>query len=75
MLAALEALEAEWKDAPLPVEADELTQAGVTVAVAWAFIQLMVPDRVPAAVYPRLVAYSAAAEQLGVFRELPMDAV
>lgn len=48
LLAAVEALEAEWKDAPLPVEENELTQAGVTVAVAWAFIQLMVADRVPA---------------------------
>ena len=75
LLAAVEALEAEWKDAPLPVDQNELTQAGVTVAVAWAFIQLMVPDRVPAADYPRLVAYSAAAEQLSAFRELPMDAV
>jgi hypothetical protein len=35
----------------------------------------MVADRVPAADYPRLVAYSVAAEQLGAFRELPMDAV
>jgi len=75
LLAAVGALEAEWKDAPLPVDQNELTQAGVTVAVAWAFIQLMVPDRVPAADYPRLVAYSAAAEQLSAFRELPMDAV
>ncbi|MEV8470181.1 glutathione S-transferase [Ralstonia sp. UNC404CL21Col] len=75
LLAAVQALEAEWKDAPLPVDQNELTQAGVTVAVAWAFIQLMVPDRVPAADYPRLVAYSVAAEQLSAFRELPMVAV
>ncbi|AJW43899.1 MULTISPECIES: glutathione S-transferase [Ralstonia] len=75
LLAAVDALEAEWKDVPLPVEAGELTQAGVTVAVSWAFIQLMVADRVPAADYPRLVAYSAAAEQLSVFRDTPIDAV
>lgn len=74
LLAAVEALEAEWKAAPLPVTANALTQAGVTVAVAWGFIQLMVPDRVPAADYPRLVAYAAAAEQLDVFRALPIDA-
>ena len=74
LLAAVDALEAEWKGVPLPVEAGELTQAGVTVAVAWAFIQLMVADRVPAADYPRLVAYSVAAEQLGVFRDTPIDA-
>lgn len=74
LLAAVEALEAEWKATPLPVTASELTQAGVTVAVAWGFIQLMVPDRVPAADYPRLVAYAVAAEQLDVFRALPIDA-
>ncbi|GCB05985.1 glutathione S-transferase [Ralstonia sp. SET104] len=74
LLAAVEALEAEWKEVPLPVDAGELTQAGVSVAVAWGFIQLMVADRVPAADYPRLVAYSVAAEQLGVFRETPINA-
>jgi len=74
LLAAVEALEAEWKEVPLPVAASELTQAGVSVAVAWGFIQLMVSDRVPAADYPRLVAYAVAAEQLGVFRETPIDA-
>ena len=74
LLAAVEALETEWKETPLPIEASALTQAGVTVAVAWSFIQLMVPDRVPAADYPRLVAYAMAAEQLEVFRTLPMDA-
>jgi len=75
LLAAVEALEAEWKDVPLPVDENELTQAGVSVAVAWGFIQLMVADRVPAADYPRLVAFSVAAEQLGAFREWPIDAV
>ena len=74
LLAAVDALETEWKETPLPIEAGALTQAGVTVAVAWSFIQLMVPDRVPAADYPRLVAYATAAEQLEVFRSLPMDA-
>nr|WP_311528423.1 glutathione S-transferase [uncultured Ralstonia sp.] len=74
LLAAVEALEAEWKEVPLPLDAGELTQAGVSVAVAWGFIQLMVADRVPAADYPRLVAYSVAAEQLGVFRETPINA-
>jgi len=74
LLAALEALEAEWKDAPLPADASALTQAGVTTAVAWGFIQLMVADRVPAASYPRVAALSAAAEQLEVFRAWPIDA-
>lgn len=74
LLAAVDALEAELKAAPLPLDARELTQAGVTAAVAWGFIQLMVPDRVPAADYPRLVAFATAAEQLDVFREWPIDA-
>ncbi|WP_296226994.1 glutathione S-transferase [Ralstonia sp. UBA689] len=74
LLAAVDALEAELKAAPLPADASALTQAGVTTAVAWGFIQLMVPDRVPAADYPGLVAFSAAAEQLAAFREWPIDA-
>jgi len=73
LLAALDALEAEYNGAPLPVDAAALTQADVSVAVAWGFIQLMLSDRVAAADYPRVAALSAAAEQLGVFRDTPID--
>ena len=48
-----------------------MDQAGVSTAVAWEFIQKMVPDVVPAARYPRLVAFSQAAEGLPAFRAAP----
>ncbi|MBW8316094.1 MAG: glutathione S-transferase [Hydrogenophaga sp.] len=48
-----------------------MDQAGVSTAVAWEFIQKMVPDVVPAARYPRLVAFSLAAEGLPAFRAAP----
>ncbi len=71
--AAVDALEAALRDTLPPADQRTLTQPGLTAAVAWGFIQLMVPDRVPAADYPHLAAFSAAAEQLDVFRETPIE--
>lgn len=48
-----------------------MDQAGVSTAVAWEFIQKMVPDAVPAARYPKLVAFSRAAEALPAFAAAP----
>lgn len=48
-----------------------MDQAGVSTAVAWEFIQKMVPDAVPADRYPKLVAFSLAAEMLPAFRAAP----
>ena len=48
-----------------------MDQAGVSTAVAWEFIQKMVPDVVPAARYPQLVAYSQAAEAHTAFAAAP----
>jgi glutathione S-transferase len=67
--AAVCALEAELQDTP--VDEHALDQAALTTAVAWRFIQLMTPDVITATDCPRLVAWSAAAERLTVFRELP----
>jgi glutathione S-transferase len=49
----------------------DMGQAGVSTAVAWEFIQKMVPDVVPAGHYPRLQAYSQAAEARPEFRAAP----
>ena len=43
----------------------------MSTAVAWEFIQKMVPDVVPAARYPQLVAFSQAAEALPAFAAAP----
>ena len=71
LLAACDGLEAQLASHPLALTRTALDQAGVSTAVAWEFIQKMVPDVVPAARYPRLVAFSLAAEGLPAFRAAP----
>ena len=48
-----------------------MDQAGVSTAVAWEFIQKMVPHVVPAVRYPKLVAFSQAAEAHPAFAAAP----
>ncbi len=69
--AAYRALELELTCQPLAADAQAISQAGITVAVAWAFTQHMHPELVDAAAHPRLVAHSAAAEALAAFRNAP----
>ncbi|WP_066271604.1 glutathione S-transferase [Hydrogenophaga palleronii] len=72
LLAAYAELEHSLAARTLPaVTGARLTQAGVTVAVAWHFTQQMLPEVVPAADHPALVAWSAQAEALPAFRAAP----
>lgn len=71
LLAAYDALEQELGRRPLDVTSSSIRQAGVSVAVAWYFTQQMLPEVVPAAEFPRLVAFSAAAEALPEFMAAP----
>ncbi|MGH8162721.1 MAG: glutathione S-transferase family protein [Rhodanobacteraceae bacterium] len=48
-----------------------LTQADITLAVAWSFAQLLAADIVPAGDYPRLNAFAARAERLPEFFAFP----
>lgn len=48
-----------------------MDQAGVSTAVAWEFIQKMMPDVVPAELYPQLMAFSLNAEAQPEFRAAP----
>ena len=48
-----------------------LGQADVSVAVAWSFTQLVTPEAVDAASYPRLAAFAMRAEQHPDFVALP----
>ena len=50
-----------------------MTQADVSVAVAWRFTQFTIADLVPAQRYPRLSAYSARVESLQPFQQTPLD--
>jgi predicted 3-demethylubiquinone-9 3-methyltransferase (glyoxalase superfamily)/glutathione S-transferase len=71
LLAACGALEHELQRRPLAADDEHIDQAGITVAVAWHFIQQMLAEMVPAAQYPALVAFSARAEQGAAFRAAP----
>ena len=46
-------------------------QADISIAVAWGFTQLVAPETVGAAAYPRLAAFAARAEQHPDFVALP----
>lgn len=71
LLAACALLEDELARTPLPAPAQEIGDAGITIAVAWDFLQMMVPDTVAAAGYPTLAAYAEQAERLPAFATLP----
>ncbi|HTD02700.1 glutathione S-transferase [Undibacterium sp.] len=71
LLTALDLIEAELQRRPLAATSDTIGQAGVTVAVAWDFLQHMVPDVVPVAPYPALQEYSRQAELLPEFKAAP----
>jgi glutathione S-transferase len=65
--AAYSALEAELGEQPLAAD----QQPGISTAVSWHFTQQLVPDLLSAADFPRLQAFSAAAETLAPFRAAP----
>lgn len=69
LAAACRALDDEL--ARCPPSATAIDQAGVSSAVAWHFLQQMLPDVVPAAAHPALAAWSAQAEALPAFRAAP----
>ena len=71
LLAAYGALEEEFARRPLAVTSADITQAGVSAAVAWHFTQQMLPEVVPAADYPSQAGYSAKAEALPEFVAAP----
>ena len=71
LLAACAALETDLRARPAACTSDSIDQAGVTTAVAWTFIQAMLPEVVPAAAHPALVAFTAQAEALPEFASAP----
>ncbi|MFJ5300182.1 glutathione S-transferase N-terminal domain-containing protein [Pseudomonas sp. NPDC088368] len=64
-------LERELKARPLNAGMD-IGQDGITIAVGWSFIQLVVGDHVSGEAFPVLAGFSAEAEALEIFRTLPM---
>jgi len=71
LVAAYSALEQEVVAVPLPSDGSAMTQAGVSLAVAWSFTQLMLPEVIVPAGFPSLAAYAARAENLPAFLVSP----
>jgi len=70
---AYAALEAAAMRAQPWLLGETLTQADITVAVAWRFTQFYIADLIRAERYPVLSAYSARAERLPQFLATPLD--
>ena len=69
--AACEGLEAKLGASEFELMPAVLTQPFITSAVAWQFIQSMLPDIIPAVEFPRLQALSDYAENLPEFLAFP----
>ncbi|VVE88828.1 glutathione S-transferase [Pandoraea bronchicola] len=69
--AAFYALELELAQVPVLATPDQIGEHGVTIAVAWRFHQLMVPEIDFSTEFPELAKFSAQAEALPAFRETP----
>jgi len=51
---------------------DKLSVAGISIAVAWSFTELMLPDTVSHAQYPELAGFTLLAEQRPEFLATPL---
>src|SRR5690606_26265193 len=73
IVAACSGLENLLSKYPVTVQSGAMTQAAITSAVAWQFINNMLPALVTSASHPEWQALSAQAESLAEFREFPPD--
>ena len=74
LLVALGELEAELGRRPLACSSSSINQAGVTTAVIWHFMQMMLPEFAVAEKYPNLHHFSTQAEMLPEFMAAPHGA-
>jgi glutathione S-transferase len=72
LAAAYLALERELEKQPLKTDGS-ISQDGITLAVAWSFTRLVVPEQVDDAQFPRIAAFTAYAEQLEEFLNTPIE--
>lgn len=70
---AFDLLEQQFADVDAWLFGEQIGQADITAAIAWAFGQLRYPERVPAGQYPALLALSQRAESLPEFVACPID--
>src|SRR5471030_1831089 len=71
LAAAYSALERELEKQPL-VNGSAIAQDGITVAVAWSFTNLVVPDQVDDSRFPHIAQFTAQAEKLEAFISTPI---
>jgi glutathione S-transferase len=69
--AACDALEQELGHRPLDADSHNIHQDGVTTAVTWSFVQLVIPDVISTSSYPRWRDFTARAEELPEFLACP----
>lgn len=69
---ALQLLEVSATDGSGWLVGNEITQADISVAVAWRFVMHTLPERVSPETYPALSTFSARAEALAEFRACPL---
>lgn len=72
LFGALELMEAAVGDGTSWIIGDGVTQADITLAVSWRFVQHVVPERVATDQFPGLVMFSARAEELPEFVACPL---
>ncbi|WP_223450342.1 MULTISPECIES: glutathione S-transferase [unclassified Pseudomonas] len=72
LAAAYSALERELELQPLKTDGS-IDQDGITLAVAWSFTRLVVPDQVDAWQFPLISAFTAYAEGLEAFMSTPIE--
>ncbi len=73
MTAALTALDAEIARHPLAADEKSLTQAGLSAAVVWRFMQIKLETPVPDAACPALAAHAACCAALPAFATTPTE--
>jgi glutathione S-transferase len=73
MLAALAALDAEIAAHPLAADEAGLTQAGLSAAIVWRFMQIKLDTPVADATCPALAAHAARCEALPAFAATPTE--
>ncbi|PZW90861.1 glutathione S-transferase [Pseudomonas sp. 478] len=72
LAAAYSALERELEMQPLKTDGT-IAQDGITLAVAWSFTRLVVPDQVDENRFPQISAFTAYAERLEEFVSTPIE--
>ena len=73
MMAALAALDSEIAQHPLAADEATLTQAGLSAAIVWRFMQIKLDTPVADATCPALAAHSARCEALPAFAATPTE--